>query len=101
MFAGSAILLSWAFSAVCAEASACWPSEPPASCEPAPETTSPPASGAPVSPSPAKAPGQSRDPEAAPTGSFDDGLPATWEPLEIEDGSLEALGDLALIRSPA
>jgi hypothetical protein len=92
MTAASAILLSlWAFSAVGSEATACWPSDLPATCEPPSKSASPPESGAPVVPGPAKAPGEARDPSVLPAGNLDDGLPATWEPLEADDDTLEAL----------
>jgi hypothetical protein len=36
-----------------------------------------------------------------PAGSLDDGLPATWEPLETEDDTLETLGEASQSALPA
>jgi len=102
MSAASAIFLGlWAISAVGSEAPACWPSDPPATCDPPSKSAPPPGSGAPVAPGPAKTPGEARDPSVVPAGSLDDGLPATWDPLEAEDDTLEALGEASQSALPA
>ncbi len=88
----SLLTLLWAVSTGPAgTANQCWPYGDTQRCSPKPaqETRTPPGD-TPARSSPSVKDGAQPDPDAAPVRDIDDGLPATWEPLEDDDDTMDA-----------